>query len=246
MVSLCCLWMSELCWTAHNTGGPTGGRTTAKKLGECAKQAVVRWGAKYRVICMGKPFEHRLRAGLPARVRSVCHVFGVAEEFLLAERVCPGVVTVLRNGREFECETWVLRGERTLPPLGPRACATPDLCALVGMTSDWRTQFDWSALAPTSGMPCHRGIAYLRRHAKRVRILSLRRHDGVYAYRAVYWHAPKEGQVRIQGLSGVGVILPAGLPGSKTKKGTKGTKGMCEVMMKNCVFTVHRTCLVQV
>lgn len=214
--------MSEVSWTCVPAGP---GRMTAKKLGECSDRAVIRWGNKYRVICLGKPFEVRVRAGLPPRVRGVCHVFGVHEELLLAESVCPGVVTVLRNGREFECEKWVLRGERTLPPAGPRACAVRDLCALVGMTSDWRTQFDWSALPG--------GLPYLRRHAKRVRILSKRRHDGVYAYRAVYWHAPREGAVRIQGLSGQGTIV-----------GCSGDT--CEVMMKNCLFTVHRTCLISV
>lgn len=220
LVTLWCQLMSETEWTAIPA---VDGRVTAAKLGEGPALAVIRWGDRYRVIRVGyeSGLVFRLRPGLPSRVRSVCHVFGVCNEFLLAERVCPGLVVVLLCGREFECETWCLRGERTIPPNGPRACETPDLCGAAGLSSVWRT-FPRSA------------IRSLRRRAKRVRILMCRRHDGSYAYRAIYWHSPRVGdRVRVQGLLGVGEL-----------RSCEGE--MCGVLMCGVVLRVHRTCLVRV
>ena len=210
---------------------------TAAKLGENSSTAVIRWSGKYRVIRVNynldsNGFVYRLRPGLNPRARSICFVFGVENEFTLAESRGSGVVVLLRRGRELECETWALRSRCTLPPAGPRPYVSPDWCGLVGLCSVWKTCFDWGAL-PVVPKSTSAGIRWLRRRSRRVRILRMRRHDGVYAYRAIYHHSPKVGsKVRVQGLVRSGVFESV-------------EDGLCVVSVGGHRLRVSRSCLVE-
>jgi hypothetical protein len=236
--------MSETEWTDVPVS-TINGRVTAAKLGENSNTAVIRWKSRqsrksrtqYRIIKVNynlfeNGFVFHLRPGLNPRARSICYVFGVENEFTLAEKSAPGVVVLLRRGRELRCETWALRSVCTVPPNGPRACATPDLCRAVGLGSVWKTSFDWGAL-PVNPKSNTEGIRWLRKRAKRVRILMMRRHDGVYAYRAIYWHSPNIGEnVRVQGVLSRGKFVRVDT-----------TTGLCVVRFPGLTLNVHRTCL---
>lgn len=97
--------MSETEWSVVCCDG----RVTCNKLGADSETAVVRWGDKYRII--------RVLDELPA----VCllWIFGCASPVVLMSRTgCD--VTVSCKGLSVVVQCWVLRGERTIPPSGPR------------------------------------------------------------------------------------------------------------------------------
>lgn len=119
-------------------------RVTNKRLGSDSKTAVVRWGSLYRII--------RVNDELPPK--HLLWIFGCASPVILMSRIGSDV-TVNYRGLTLVVKSWVLRSDKTIPPVGRRA-------KVIKVCNPQRANH-WSFVKPTGCIvlrrrQCHRMV----------------------------------------------------------------------------------------